>query len=1248
MPRVASEWDLDTPGARWREVDATLCFVDISGFTNLSERLARRGRIGAEELTEVLNRVFSEMLELAYDRGGALLKFGGDALLILFDGSDHPMQAACAAIEMRAALRAAAEIPTSVGRVRLRMSVGLHSGSVHLFRVGSLHHELVVTGPAATRTTQLESAASPGEILVGAETAARLPGDAARQEVGPGRLLRWRNARAAGTGTRARRVTGPGVIEQCLPQVLREHLRTGMTEFEHRFAAVAFVKFQGIDTLMATQGADAVAAALDELATTVQTAAQEEGVAFLATDIDQDGGKFILVSGVPRSREDDEGRLLRAVRRIADADTTLPLKIGVHRGHVFAGIVGAPHRAAFTVMGDTVNLAARLMSAAPLGEIYTTPSVLDRSRVLFEVTPIPPFMVKGKAQPVQAYAVGPESGTRSSTTRDEARFTGRTAELALLAESFAQFRLGSGLPVVVVGETGVGKSRLVREAVAAAELATFTVRGEPTGTTTPYSAFREPVRALLSFRRDTPAAMATSLRDAVAAIDGGLLPFVPLVAAVIDIDAGTTEEVRSIEPRFLPGRLADVMVRLFQQALPTPSAFVVDDAQWVDAASGELLARITDAAPTRSWQLIAVRRTGATGFEPANATRLEVGPLEDRELREIVVSTMTSVPLRPHEIEVLVRRASGSPLFLDELMRFARERGNVDDVPDSLDAVIATEIDSLAPLPRALLRNAAVLGLSFRPSVLREILADDGFEPSDLAYQQLEGFLTIEGDDAARFRHAVLRDAAYESLSYRRRRELHVRAGETIERVAGDDAQSEAENLSFHFFEGRDYERAWRYARLAAGYARDAYANVDAAAHYRRALEAARRLEAVPREELIATWIALGDALEQAGMLDDTLDAYRRASGLVGEFPVARAALLLKRARARERAGTFAAALRELTLAERLLGDATGSAAERARVAITTLRAIVREGQERPRQALDLARKAAAEAERLGERAELAKAYSVIDWAHVVLGEPERAVHAPLIVELHESLGETERAAGALGNQGAVAYWLGNWNEALDCYRRSEAAYSRIGDVVNAAIQQSNIGELLVSRGQYEEAAPVIADATRTHRAVGFVDGVLFDEIQLGRLLQGQGEHDGAVALLQAVCDQATTLHLSGTALHASIHLADCLLDQESCDEALAILADAERVAGEDAAVFTASVALVRARALATSGALEEAEEVSAAAVGDARRMGMLYELGLLLVMHADVSKRLGAGRPEAERSEGLALLAALEIRVDR
>src|SRR6476646_1779693 len=125
IPRIAAEWERDSPGVRWRELDATCCFVDISGFTALSERLARRGRVGAEELTDVLNGVFGEMLQLAYDRDGMLIKFGGDALLLLFVGPDHATRAALAVFEMQAALRQANRTPTSAGRLHLRMSVGV-------------------------------------------------------------------------------------------------------------------------------------------------------------------------------------------------------------------------------------------------------------------------------------------------------------------------------------------------------------------------------------------------------------------------------------------------------------------------------------------------------------------------------------------------------------------------------------------------------------------------------------------------------------------------------------------------------------------------------------------------------------------------------------------------------------------------------------------------------------------------------------------------------------------------------------------------------------------------------------------------------------------------------------------------------------------------------------------------------------------------------------------------------------------
>ena len=122
----------------------------------------------------------------------------------------------------------------------------------------------------------------------------------------------------------------------------------------------------------------ALANALHELVTIVQHAADTAGVTLLATDLDKDGGKLILVTGVPATQEDDDGRMLRAIREILEADTQLTVRAGVNRGHVFAGAVGGSDRATFTVMGDTVNLAARLMATAPPGELYASPEVLDR------------------------------------------------------------------------------------------------------------------------------------------------------------------------------------------------------------------------------------------------------------------------------------------------------------------------------------------------------------------------------------------------------------------------------------------------------------------------------------------------------------------------------------------------------------------------------------------------------------------------------------------------------------------------------------------------------------------------------------------------------------------------------------------------------------------------------------------------------------------------------------------------------
>jgi class 3 adenylate cyclase len=278
LPRLAAEWELETPGARWRELEATCCFVDISGFTALSERLARRGRIGAEELTEVLTHVFARMLAVAYEKGGSLLKFGGDALFLKFTSENHAILAAQAAVTMRAALREARTLPTSVGRVNLRMSVGLHSGTFHFFRVGGAHRELLVAGPAATATALMEQVASAGEIVVSEAMAQRLPPGAIGKPKGEGRLLRWRSVVEGGPGAAVAKPVAPRDVEVGIPLALRRHLVEGTRDSEHRVASVGFVKFQGVDDPLLTAGGDATADALEQIVTTVQDAVDAEGV----------------------------------------------------------------------------------------------------------------------------------------------------------------------------------------------------------------------------------------------------------------------------------------------------------------------------------------------------------------------------------------------------------------------------------------------------------------------------------------------------------------------------------------------------------------------------------------------------------------------------------------------------------------------------------------------------------------------------------------------------------------------------------------------------------------------------------------------------------------------------------------------------------------------------------------------------------------------------------------------------------
>jgi class 3 adenylate cyclase len=174
----------------------------------------------------------------------------------------------------------------------------------------------------------MEHAAGPGQIVVSPSTRAALPPQAVDESGGPGLLLRWRQPKAAPLAPVPLRPVPKEVVARYLPPALRTHLVERSREPEHRAATIAFLRFSGVDALMAARGPDAVAEALDEVITAVQDAATADEVTFLSTDIDEDGGKVVLATGLPSTGADDEGRMVRCLRRIADRGLSLPIQMG--------------------------------------------------------------------------------------------------------------------------------------------------------------------------------------------------------------------------------------------------------------------------------------------------------------------------------------------------------------------------------------------------------------------------------------------------------------------------------------------------------------------------------------------------------------------------------------------------------------------------------------------------------------------------------------------------------------------------------------------------------------------------------------------------------------------------------------------------------------------------------------------------------------------------------------------------------
>jgi class 3 adenylate cyclase/tetratricopeptide (TPR) repeat protein len=1249
VPRLLPRWAAADPEPAHRVVDGSLVFFDITGFTPLTERLARKGREGAEELSNLLDTVFGRLLMGAEDKGGDLLKWGGDALLLLFDGPDHARRAGRAALDLQRALAQMGRAKTSIGQVVLHASAAVESGPIDLVLGGSpaLHRELVVLGPTATRVTMLEHAASKGEVLVGDATAEAIGASGIRPRVGWGHLLVGAPA-TPGSAPDPEPQPELEVLEQLVPRQLRDYLSQSSREPEHRTIAVAFVCFDHTDALLADEGPQALTTAIDEALQIVQSAAAAHDVCFLGTDVDVDGGKIILLGGAPRSAGDDTDRLLMAVREAVRRAGRLPLRAGVAHGRVFTGDTGSPTRRTYSVKGDAVNLAARLAGHADLGSILMAADVLNHTRRYYTVNEAPAATLKGKSRPVPVVTLGDPLEPRRQQNPDD-MLVGRDTEMTTLTASMEQLVNGSGAVLEVVGEPGIGKTRLVDEVVARAdEITVLRCDCERTGAGTPFTPVRRLLHRVLGTSSATdPDTVARCLQECVAKSAPDLLPWVSLLGVVLDVTLPASPEVAELEEIHRAERVPELFCDLLERMVPTPAILVIEDAHLADPASADVLAAMTRRASQRAWLILVTRDERPTEWMPETLERIALGPLAMAASIELAEMATPDRPLPPAIAEALAIRSGGHPLLLLELARAIGRGDDPDDLPSSVEELAAAQIDELPQGQRSLLRRAAVLGDEFDGDLLQRMVED--VAPDQSVPQLLTGLngLVVETDHKLRFRHPLLREVAYAGLPYRKRRELHAHAAEVLE-ANTSVADHRPELLALHYFVAGRYDKAMDYGWRAGERAMARYAPAAAADAYRRAAQAARLSPSVNPSERSFYVEALGDAQLLAGRSTEAAAAYREAQRSVRGQPLREAHLALKQCRVEQRRGHYTNALRRASLGLHAVSGTVGTEAGAVRARLQVLYAFCRVNQGRYADARRWAERGLTEAEAANEQEARAQAHLVLHLVEVWSGGSTDGKHGETALHIFEQLGDLSGQAHMLNNLAARRFYAGDWSDALLMFAQAAESFHRVGDAMNAANADYNRADVLVRQGRSDEALPVLENTLRVARAVGDEDLGALVRKEMGRARSRAGDVPGGLILLEEARTQLNRLREPHEVVDADIASAEAHLLAGRPEQALALIGGAlAEAASINAATLLPPAYRVQAAALFAMGDVAQARAALAEGLRHSSSPNVAHERGFLLAVAARVARHeedADVAQLEQEASDTLRSLGVVRL----
>jgi len=1200
------------PGGSWRRFYAATAFADISGFTPLAEELASEGVRGAEELTTVLNQVFEALITTVEQHGGQVVKFGGDALSLIWPCQPDEMAEAVwraleAAFDMQAAMARFATVSTSQGDFQLRMKIGISAGQLLEVYAGGVfgRWEYVLAGAPMANMSRAENQAQAGEIvldqtawqliegqdvaLLAQNPAALVAGDepdtpvkshAFGQPLAPGfyRItdfwggltpkpllsLNWGQLDPADYN----RVVA--TLRSYIPGAIRSLLESGHYDMlaELKPMTICFIGFEGIDYIADPQAGPRLSNFMRDAQEIIYY--YEGSVNKLAIG-DKGSVLLVLFGAPPFFHEDDEVRAVACMLGLRKVATRHQLKarIGLAAGHIFAGPLGAPQRREYTVIGDTVNLAARLMQKAGESEVWVDQSVYSQANRFFEYDDLGQIQVKGKTEPRHIYRALREK--EQDQEDQSARYlltelTGRDKELAIVDNLAGQVWQGHGQVLLLSGEAGVGKSRLATEIVRRwLERGGVPHTGDCVsyGRQTPYLPWRGILSSIvgLSTRLSVeerlqrlentlsqlpPPATASARFSGQTLAEDYWLERLPLLAEIMGLAQKETSLTRTLSKDLRRDNIfATIRAIARAEARQRPTLILLEDTHWSDELSLELAVHLATEISEHPLFLVLVHRPLGTPIPVAyqrlrgmpHTTQLPVNELDPEASLKLVQNKLAVTELPPDLANLIKRKGQGNPFFIEELVNSllgldvlkvengqCRITGNLNrlELPDTVQKVVLARIDRLPEEEKMTLKVAAAIGRTFQRDLLETVppwITTEATLEQHLKHLQAEDFTRqemSENDLDFLFKHVITQEVAYETMLYAQRQQLHATIGAALESRYSSNDNEVVDLLAYHYARSHDRHKALHYLQRAGQKALDGYANEAAISYFGDALGVARDIDNVKVQyDLLAgqerAYNRLGNRVAQTEALAQMHKLALAQKNIARQLETGNRRLLLA-----TNLGEYPSAIdtgQKMLALARQSDQPLWEARTLTNLGITYWR---QGNYAKARECMQQARHSKGTA---ADPQLKATSLNYLGLIHTQISEYEQARQDyQQALEIYRTIGDKGGEAGCANNLGLLESSLGRYEQAEQYYNQALSICHTIGDRLREGISLNTLGQVHTILGNYELAQEQLYHSLAIREAIGDRRGEAFCLHDLGQLYLAGNQPQKAIKTFQAAC----------------------------------------------------------------------------------------------------------------------------------